>query len=58
MALQPAPFSSYPLGKTIVDAKNRAIGYTPGMTIRQQDEMLLMVCEALNEYWAKHKGAA
>ena len=55
MALQPAPFISSPLGKTIVDANNKAIGYARGMTILQQDEMHNMVCEALNEYWAKHK---
>ena len=55
MALQLAPFSSLPLGKTIVDANNRAIGYARGMTILQQDEMHNMVCEALNEYWDKHK---
>ena len=55
MALQPAPFISSPLGKTIVDANNRAIGYAQGMTILQQDEMHNMVCEALNEYWDKHK---
>ena len=55
MALQPAPFSSLPLGKTIVDANNKAIGYARGITILQQDEMHNMVCEALNEYWAKHK---
>ena len=55
MALQPAPFSSLLLGKTIVDANNKAIGYARGITILQQDEMHNMVCEALNEYWDKHK---
>ena len=55
MALQPAPFRYSRARGMIVDANDARLGYKHGISITQQDEVYELICEALNEYWAKRK---
>lgn len=55
MALQPAPFTYNRKRGKIVDANDIRLGYKHGITLTQEDEVQELICEALNEYWAKHK---
>lgn len=55
LTLQPAPFIYKPMQGTIVDANGKTIADFSFMSFDHCHERDKMVCEALNEYWAKHK---